>query len=279
MKKAQNLFLSICLILTMALTACGNNSTVNSVSNISESKSEIIVFAASSMTETLNQIKPMYESKNPNVKITYNFDSSGTLLKQILAGADCDVFISAAQKQMNQLDISKNEKDNPDKNDYVLNGTRINLLENKVALSVPDGNPKDIKDFNDLKTDKLSLLAIGNSDVPVGSYTLEILNYIGKPAEEFEKESKITYGSNVKEVTSQVKQGTVDAGIIYATDAKSASLQVVDLATKDMCKQVIYPAAVLKNTKNELEAKKYLDYLKSDEAMKVFESVGFAKAN
>ena len=218
-----------------------------------ESKSEIIVFAASSMTETLNQIKPMYESKNPNVKITYNFDSSGTLLKQILAGADCDVFISAAQKQMNQLDISKNEKDNPDKNDYVLNGTRINLLENKVALSVPDGNPKDIKDFNDLKTDKLSLLAIGNSDVPVGSYTLEILNYIGKPAEEFEKESKITYGSNVKEVTSQVKQGTVDAGIIYATDAKSASLQVVDLATKDMCKQVIYPAAILRNTKNELE--------------------------
>ena len=98
-------------------------------------------------------------------------------------------------------------------------------------------------------------------------------------SEEFEKEGKLTYGSNVKEVTSQVKQGTVDAGIIYATDAKSANLQVVDLATKDMCKQVIYPAAVLKITKNESEAKKYLDYLKTDEAMKVFESVGFAKAN
>lgn len=279
MKKAQKLFLSICLILTMTLTACSNTSSINNESNTSEIKSEIIVFAAASMTETLNQIKPMYESKNPNVKVTYNFDSSGTLLKQILAGADCDVFISAAQKQMNQLDISKNEKDNPDKNDYVLDNTRVNLLENKVALSVPDGNPKDINSFNDLKSDKLTLLAIGNSDVPVGSYTLEILNYIGKPAEELEKEGKLTYGSNVKEVTSQVKQGTVDAGIIYATDAKSANLQVVDLATKDMCKQVIYPAAVLKNTKNELEAKKYLDYLKSDEAMKIFESVGFAKAN
>ena len=230
------------------------------------------------MTETMNQIKELYEAKNPNIKITYNFDSSGTLFKQIVAGADCDLFISAAQKQMNNLDSTKTGDDNPDGNDFVLQGTRINLLENKVALAVPDGNPKDIKTFSDLTTDKLSLLAIGNSDVPVGAYTLEILKYLNKPVEELEKEGKITYGSNVKEVTTQVKEGTVDAGIIYATDAASAKLQVVDLATKDMCRQVIYPAAVLKITKNETEAKKLLDYLKTDEAMKVFESVGFAKA-
>ena len=276
MKKALSLFLAF--VLSLSLMACGNNTT-NQEAKVENEKVELIVFAAASMTETLNQIKPMYEKAHSNVTITYNFDSSGTLLKQIVAGADCDIFISAAQKQMNQLDSSKDEKDNPDKNDFVLQGTRKNLLENKVALAVPDGNPKDINTFNDLTTDKLSLLAIGNSDVPVGSYTLEILNYLGKPAEEFEKEGKLTYGSNVKEVTSQVKQGTVDAGIIYATDAKSANLQVVDLATKDMCKQVIYPAAVLKITKNESEAKKYLDYLKTDEAMNVFESVGFAKAN
>ena len=278
MKKAQKLLLVILSLLSIILTACSTNKN-EGVSTDNSKKTEIIVFAAASMTETLNQIKPMYESKNPNLTITYNFDSSGTLLKQILAGADCDVFISAAQKQMNQLDITKGENDNKDRNDYVLNNTRINLLENKVALSVPDGNPKNINKFSDLLTDKLSMLAIGNSDVPVGAYTLEILKYLGKPAEEFEEEGKLTYGSNVKEVTSQVKQGTVDAGIIYATDAKSASLQVVDLATKEMCKQVIYPAAVLKTTKNETEAKKYLDYLKTDEAMKVFESVGFAKAN
>ena len=179
---------------------------------------------------------------------------------------------------MNQLDITKDGKNNPDKNDFVLQGTRINLLENKVALAVPDGNPKDIKSFSDLLTDKVSLLAIGNSDVPVGSYTLEILEYLGKPVSSFETEGKITYGSNVKEVTTQVKQGTVDAGIIYATDAKSAKLEVVDLATKDMCKQVIYPAAVLNVTKNEQAAKEFLDYLLTDEAMKIFESVGFAKA-
>lgn len=279
MKKIVSIILSFAMIIS--LVACGNSAT--QVAQIEATKetveqTELIVFAAASMTETMNQIKEMYEKKNPNIKITYNFDSSGTLLKQIVAGADCDLFISAAQKQMNQLDATKDEKDNPDKNDFVLQGTRVNLLENKVALAVPDGNPKNINTFSDLTTDKLSLLAIGNSDVPVGAYTLEILEYLKKPVTELEAEGKITYGSNVKEVTTQVKEGTVDAGIIYATDAASAKLQVVDLATKDMCRQVIYPAAVLKITKNEEEAKKFLDYLKTNEAMKVFESVGFAKA-
>ena len=184
MKKALSLFLAF--VLSLSIMACGNNTT-NQKTEAENKKVELIVFAAASMTETLNQIKPMYEKAHSNVTITYNFDSSGTLLKQILAGADCDVFVSAAQKQMNQLDSSKDEKDNPDKNDFVLHGTRKNLLENKVALAVPDGNPKDIKTFSDLTTDKLSLLAIGNSDVPVGSYTLEILKYLGTSAEELEK--------------------------------------------------------------------------------------------
>ena len=283
MKKFLSLVLS--LVVLLSLVACRSSAATATATNAPETKAEkvesteLIVFAAASMTETMNEIKGLYEAKNPNIKITYNFDSSGTLLKQIVAGADCDLFISAAQKQMNNLDSTKSGDDNPDGNDFVLQGTRVNLLENKVALAVPDGNPKGIEKYADLTTDKLSLLAIGNSDVPVGSYTLDILKYLGTSAEELEKAGKITYGSNVKEVTTQVKEGTVDAGIIYATDAKSANLQVVDLATKDMCKQVIYPAAVLKITKNETEAKKFLDYLKSDEAMNVFASVGFAKAN
>ena len=279
MKRILSLVLS--MIMVLSLVACSSATSKANVepAKATQEKTELIVFAAASMTETMNQIKDLYEEKNPNIVLTYNFDSSGTLLKQIVAGADCDMFISAAQKQMNQLDSTKGEDVNPDKNDFVLQGTRVNLLENKVALAVPDGNPKGIETFNDLTTDKLSLLAIGNSDVPVGSYTLEILEFLGSPVEKLESAGKITYGSNVKEVTTQVKEGTVDAGIIYATDAKSANLKVVDLATKDMCKQVIYPAAVLKITKNEAEAKKFLDYLKSSEAMKVFESVGFAKAS
>ena len=267
-------------VMALSLVACGKSNGENSLEgNDSKTKNvELVVFAAASMTETMTKIKDMYEAKNQNVKIICTFESSGTLYDNIVNGAYCDIFISAAQKQMNQLDIEKDEKDNPQKNDFVLQGTRINLLENKVALTVPDGNPKDINSFSDLLTDKISLLAIGNSSVPVGAYTIEILNYLGKPVDEFEKEGKVTYGSNVKQVTTQVKQGSVDAGIIYATDAFSANLEVVDLATKDMCKQVVYPAAVINTTVNEDEAKEFLNYLTTDEAMKVFESVGFSRA-
>ena len=235
------------------------------------------VFAAASMTETLIEIQEMYKEAAPNVTLVFNFDSSGTLKTQIQEGADCDVFISAAQKQMNQLDKEADPEVNPDGLDYVLEGTRVNLLENKVVLAVPDGNPKNIESFADLGTDKLSLLALGNEDVPVGQYSTEILTNLGI-LDSLEATGKITYGSNVKEVTTQVSEAAADAGIIYATDAFSAKLTVVDQAGSDLCKQVIYPAAVLNISKNPEAAKEFLAYLQTDTCMKVFEAVGFAAA-
>ena len=235
------------------------------------------VFAAASMTETLTEIQEMYKEVAPNVTLVFNFDSSGTLKTQIQEGADCDVFISAAQKQMNQLDKDADPEVNTDGLDYVLEGTRVNLLENKVVLAVPDGNPKDIQNFEDLGTNKLSLLALGNEDVPVGQYSNEILTNLGI-LDSLEAASKITYGSNVKEVTTQVSEAAADAGIIYATDAFSAKLTVVDQAGSDLCKQVIYPAAVLNVSKNQEAAKEFLAYLQTDTCMKVFEAVGFAAA-
>ena len=240
---------------------------------------ELIVFAAASMTETLGQIKDLYEAANPNVTITYSFDSSGTLKTQIEEGADCDIFISAAQKQMNQLDITADPEVNKDGLDFVLEGTRINLLENKVALAVPADNPANIESYDDLKAHLEAgdiLLAMGNSDVPVGQYTQKILTFFGLNEEELASAGVLTYGSNVKEVTTQVSEGTVDCGIIYATDAFSAGLEVVDYATAEMCGQVIYPAAVLNTTQNEEAAKEFLAYLQTDEAMTVFKSVGFS---
>lgn len=232
------------------------------------------VFAAASMTETLTEIQEMYKDVAPNVTLVFNFDSSGTLKTQIQEGADCDLFISAAQKQMNQLDKDADPEVNTEGLDYVLEGTRINLLENKVVLAVPDGNPKGIESFADLGTDKLSLLALGNEDVPVGQYSEEILTNLGM-LDQLEQENKITYGANVKEVTTQVSEAAADAGIIYATDAYSAGLSVVAQADDTMCKQVIYPAAVLNISENQDAAEAFLDYLKTDDCMKVFEEVGF----
>ena len=235
------------------------------------------VFAAASMTETLTEIQEMYKEVAPNVTLVFNFDSSGTLKTQIQEGADCDVFISAAQKQMNQLDKDADPEVNTDGLDYVLEGTRVNLLENEVVLAVPDGNPKNIQNFEDLGTNKLSLLALGNEDVPVGQYSNEILTNLDI-LDSLEAAGKITYGSNVKEVTTQVSEAAADAGIIYATDAFSAKLTVVDQAGSDLCKQVIYPAAVLNVSKNQEAAKEFLAYLQTDTCMKVFEAVGFAAA-
>ena len=241
---------------------------------------ELVVFAAASMTETLTQIAELYKAVAPNVTLVYNFDSSGTLKTQIQEGADCDLFISAAPKQMNALDGAKDaDGGNTEGLDFVDSATRINLLENKVALAVPEGNPKGINSYDDLVAglkDGSVLLAMGNSDVPVGQYTQKILAYFELSEEDLAAKGCITYGSNVKEVTTQVKEATVDCGIIYGTDAFSAGLTVVDTATKDMCGQVIYPAAVLKVAKHPAEAKAFLDYLTGQEADAVFEGVGFS---
>ena len=242
---------------------------------------ELIVFAAASMTETLTEIKAMYEEANPGVVLTFNFDSSGTLKTQIQEGADCDLFISAGQKQMNQLDISASPDVNTDGLDFVLEGSRVNLLEHKVVLVVPEGNPKGIETFDGLaellKTGGV-FMAMGNSDVPVGQYTQKILAYYGLDEEALAAAGTLTYGSNVKEVTTQVKEASVDCGVVYCTDAFSAGLDVADSATAEMCGQVIYPAAVLNVSKNPEAAQAFLDYLSTPEAMAVFEAVGFSPA-
>ena len=281
MRKLFALLIAAAMVLGLAACAApATEETAAPEETVPEAEPvELIVFAAASMTETMNQIAELYKAVAPNVTLTYNFDSSGTLKTQIQEGAECDLFISAGQKQMNQLDITADPEVNTDKLDFVLEGTRVNLLENRVTLCVPEGNPKDIKSFDDL-ADKLKegsvLMAMGNSDVPVGQYTQKILAFYGLGEEKLAKDGVITYGTNVKEVTTQVTEASVDCGVVYCTDAFSAGLTPVDYATKEMCGQVIYPAAVLNVSKNQEAAKEFLAYLQTDEAMKVFEAVGFA---
>lgn len=266
---------------TFEVSVAPEDSGVSQGDNTSKDEVEVVVFAAASMTETLEQIADLYKEVSPNVTLTFNFDSSGTLKTQIEEGAECDVFISAGQKQMDQLDIAADESVNTDGLDFIEAGTRIDLLENKVTLCVPAENPAEIVSFDAL-SDKLKgddiLMAMGNSDVPVGQYTQKILEYYGLNEETLAGEGKITYGTNVKEVTTQISEASVDCGVVYCTDAYSAGLEIVDYATVDMCGKVIYPAAVLSISDNQAEAVAFLNYLQTEDAMAIFESVGFSKA-
>ena len=270
------------------LTACGGSSsstassTASSAAASSEAASgesvELIVFAAASLTETLNAIAETYSAENPGVTFSFNFDSSGTLKTQIQEGADCDLFISAGQKQMNQLDSTASADVNTEGLDFVDSDSRVDLLENKVVLCVPENGDKGIDSFDSLAEHLKArdiLFCMGNSDVPVGQYTQKILAYYALDEEALAAAGVITYGSNVKEVTTQITEASVDAGVVYCTDAYSAGLTPVDEATKEMCGQVIYPAAVLKAAPNAEAAREFLAYLQTDRAATVFESVGF----
>ena len=273
---------------SVALTACGGSASSSTASSAASSEAassaaagesvELIVFAAASLTETLNAIAETYSAENPGVTFSFNFDSSGTLKTQIQEGADCDLFISAGQKQMNQLDSTASADVNIEGLDFVDSDTRVDLLENKVVLCVPESNDKGIDSFDSLAEHLKAqdiLFCMGNSDVPVGQYTQKILAYYDLDEEALAAAGVITYGSNVKEVTTQVSEASVDAGVVYCTDAFSAGLTPVDEATKEMCGQVIYPAAVLKAAPHADAAKEFLAYLQTEEAGKVFEGVGF----
>ena len=273
---------------SVALTACGGSASSSTASSAASSEAassaaagesvELIVFAAASLTETLNAIAETYSAENPGVTFSFNFDSSGTLKTQIQEGADCDLFISAGQKQMNQLDSTASADVNTEGLDFVDSDTRVDLLENKVVLCVPESNDKGIDSFDSLAEHLKAqdiLFCMGNSDVPVGQYTQKILAYYDLDEETLAAAGVITYSSNVKEVTTQVSEASVDAGVMYCTDAFSAGLTPVDEATKEMCGQVIYPAAVLKAAPHADAAKEFLAYLQTEEAGKVFEGVGF----
>ena len=190
MKKSLSLILASALVMT-GFAGCNASKPV-----------ELTVFAAASMTETLEQIAEQYKEVAPNVTLVFNFDSSGTLKTQIEEGADCDIFISAAPKQMNALDASKDTDGGNEKGlDFVLAGTRVDLLENKVTLAVPEGNPKEIQSFEDL-ADHLKaediLFAMGNEDVPVGQYTQKIFAYYELDEKKMADAGVLTYGSNVR---------------------------------------------------------------------------------
>lgn len=247
-------FLAI-ICAALLITGCGG----------SEQKPvEIHVSAAASLTNVMNELAELYGKDNPNVKIIFNFGSSGALQQAIENGGDTDLFYSAAQKQMNALD-EKGE---------LAEGTRKDLLRNEVVLIVPADSNKGITSYDDVASDKVEKIALGEpKGVPVGQYSEEIftaLNILDAV------KAKAVYGSDVRQVLAWTESGEVDCGVVYATDAAiSDKVKVICAAPEGTHKPVIYPAAVIKSSKNLDAAKKFLDFTSSDVAKKVFAKYGF----
>ena len=216
----------------------------------------------------MEDLGAQYEKENPSVKLVFQADSSGKLLSQIQEGYACDIFFSAAQKQMDSLE----------KAGLLADGTRRNLLENEVVLIVPKDGGKDVTSFDALATPTVSRVALGEpKGVPVGQYTEEILTKLGILDQ---VKAKSVYGSDVRQVLSWTETGDADCGVVYATDAAvSDKVKVAAKAPADSHKPVIYPAAILKDTKHMNEAKSFLDFVSSEKGMAILEKYGFEAAS
>lgn len=230
-------------------------------------ETEILVAAAASLKNAYEEeLIPMFEEQYPGVTVKGTYDSSGKLQTQIEEGLEADVFMSAAKKQMKALD----EEGMIDRDSIV------DLLENKIVLIVPTGSDKGIQSFEDIV--KADSIALGDpASVPAGQYPEEALTNLGLWDQ---IQDKTSFGTNVTEVLNQVAAGSADAGIVYATDAASMAdqVEVVAEAPEGSLKtRVIYPVAVVKDSANAEVAANFVEFLTSDEVMKVFEAYGFSK--
>ena len=247
-------------------TAAETEATTEAAQAAGEETETLVAAAASLKNAYEEELIPMFQDKYPGVTVKGTYDSSGKLQTQIEEGLEADVFMSAATKQMTALD----------EEGMIASDTITNLLENKIVLIVPTGSDSKLAKFEDIEN--AESIALGDpASVPAGQYAEEALTNLGI----WDKiQDKVSFGTNVTEVLNQVAAASADAGIVYATDAASMAdkVEVVAEAPEgSLAKKVIYPVAVVKNTAHEEQAKNFVEFLKTDEAMKVFEAYGFTK--
>lgn len=228
---------------------------------------ELMIAAAASLTDVTAEIAEAYKTEAPNVTLTFTYGSSGALQTQIEQGAPVDIFMSAAQKQMNALEEGA----------LLLDGSRSNLLENKVVMIVPADSALGLASFEDLAKEDVKTVAIGDpASVPAGQYAEEVLTSLGIKDKVL---AKANLGTDVRQVLTWVENGEVDAGIVYATDAATTDkVQVVCEAPADSVKKIIYPIAILKASANAEAAQSFIDFLKTPDAAALFEKYGFIMA-
>lgn len=248
--------------LVFSFTACStqnNAQTGDSTDNIN-----LTISAAASLKNAMEELTPMYKEASKGQTLTFNYGGSGDLQKQIENGAPVDVFISAAQKQMDALE----------QEGFLADGTREDLLKNNLVLIAPKGNA-EITAIEDLGTDKAARVALGEpSVVPAGQYAEEALTSLNLLDS---VKAKAVYGKDVTQVLTYVENGEVDAGLVYETDAKSVpdKVTIVSKVPESSYRTVVYPMAVLKGSTQQDAAKNFESFLKSDEAKAVFKKYGF----
>ncbi|MGI5858327.1 MAG: molybdate ABC transporter substrate-binding protein [Tepidanaerobacteraceae bacterium] len=260
--------IALILAFVIVLTGCSSNEVKAPLENSepeasSATETTILVAAAASLKNVMdNELIPLFIEQNPNINVNSTYDSSGKLQTQIEEGAEVDVFMSAAMKQMNALA----EKGLIDENSVV------ELLENKIVLIVPKGNVKEIHSFEEIL--KADTIAVGDPEsVPAGQYAKEALEFLKLWDETY---SKSSLGTNVTQVLNWVAEGSADVGVVYATDAASNDkVEVVAAAPEGSVSKIIYPAGMVKESQNKDAAKIFLEFLQSAEASEIFEKYGF----
>ena len=257
-------FISMLLCCSLLLVGCGKNGNKNDTTT-EENKTpvELNISAAASLKEVMADLETEYNKSNENVTLVVNYGSSGSLQQQIEQGAPCDLFISAGQKQMNTLK----------KKGLLLDDTIKDLVENSLVLV--EANGVDITSFDDLKSDKVKHIAVGETEsVPAGKYADEVLTNTGI------KDSvsdKLVFAKDVKEVLAWVASGNADVGFVYLSDALSSdSVKIVENVDEvNEHSSITYPVSVIKDSNNIDEAKKFEDFLFTDAAQKIFEKYGY----
>jgi molybdate transport system substrate-binding protein len=269
---AKKLVTGVLLFSSLILGGCASSpSTATSLTttgaNTTSANSPVTlnVSAATSLSDALKEINNLYFQANPNVTLVPNFASSGTLQTQIQNGAPVDIFISAAALQI----------DNLQKGQLIIDETRIDLLNNRVVLVVPSGNILGIMSFNDLIKEKVKKVAVPDpKSSPAGTYAQMAFNELGISTQILTKE---ILGSDVRQVLTYVEGGNVDAAIVFATDALTSNkVKVVASAPDDVNSKVVYPAVVIKASRNPDAAKAYLAFLSGPQSKLVFEKYGFS---
>lgn len=252
-------WLAAALILTVSFSS-------QSISPAIAQQTPLTVSAAISLSNALQEIKSLYQRRQPSVNITYNFGASGSLEQQIEQGAPVDVFFSAATKQMDALQ-QKN---------LLVSGTRRNLLTNNLVLITPSNSPT-LSSFKDLLGSQIEKIAIGEPrSVPAGQYAQEVLTNL----KIFDAlRPKLVYGSNVRQVLTFVETGNANAGIVYTTDAKqSSAVKIGATAPSTSHSPIVYPVAVLKDSQNVSAAKDFVQFLSSSQSQAMFQKYGFGIA-